>query len=63
MLRGFVLFGDDFAYVGLVASVASARHPCTALAAEFFIPSKVGVVFTDPPDAKTNGTHLIHGWS
>jgi hypothetical protein len=32
MLVGFVLFDDDFAYVGLVAAVASARHPCPALA-------------------------------
>ena len=60
MPRGFVLFGDHFAYVGIVASVASARHPRAALAPKLFVPSKIGVVLTDPPDAKTNGTHLIH---
>ena len=28
MPSGFVLCGNDFAYVGLVAAIASARHPC-----------------------------------
>ena len=61
MPRRFVLFGDDFfAYVGLVAAVASARHPCPALATELFIPSKIGVVFADPAYAKTNRAVLIH---
>jgi hypothetical protein len=32
MLGGFVLAGNDFAYVGLIAAIASARHPCPALA-------------------------------
>jgi hypothetical protein len=31
MLRGFVLFGDDFAYLGIFAPIASARHSCPIL--------------------------------
>ena len=57
MLRGFVLFGDDFACVGIFAPIASARHSRPAPAAELCTPSAIGMVFTDPPDAKTNGTH------
>jgi hypothetical protein len=48
MLGDFVLFGDDFAYVGLVAAIASARHPCPALATELFIPSKIWFSQTHP---------------
>src|SRR6266404_638466 len=48
MLRGLVLFGDDFAYVGLLAAIASARHPCPAPATKLFLPSKFGVVFAAP---------------
>jgi hypothetical protein len=43
MPSGSVLFGDDFAYVWLVAAVASARHPGPTLAPEFFIPRTVGM--------------------
>ena len=60
MLRGLVLFGENGAYVMLVTAIASARHPRSALAIELFIPSKVGVVFADPPYAKTDGTVFIH---
>ena len=59
MLRGFVLFGDDLCYIGLVPIVALARRPGPALAPKLFVPSKIGVVFADPPDAKANGTVLI----
>lgn len=61
MLRGgFVLFDKNCACVGLFAAVASARHPCPALATELFIPSAIAVVFADPPYTKTNGTVFIH---
>ncbi len=48
MLRGLVLFGDDFAYVRLVAVVAPAGHSCPALATKLFIPSAIGMVFAGP---------------
>jgi hypothetical protein len=32
MLDGFVLFNDNGAYVRLITAIASARHPCPALA-------------------------------
>jgi hypothetical protein len=41
MLCSSVLFGDDFAYVRLVAAIAPARHPCPTLATELFIPSAI----------------------
>jgi len=49
MVRGFVLFGDDFTDVRLVAAVASVWHPSPALAAKLYIPSAIGMVFTNPP--------------
>jgi len=58
MLRGLVLFGDDFAYVRLLAVVASARHPCPTLAAKLCIPSAIGMVFADPPKPKQMGQFL-----
>jgi hypothetical protein len=60
MLCSSVLFGDDFAYVRLVAAIAPARHPCPTLATELFIPSAIRMVFADPPHAKTDGTVFIH---
>ena len=60
MVRGFVLFGDDFTDVRLVAAVASVWHPSPALAAKLYIPSAIGMVFTNPPNAKTNGTVFVH---
>src|SRR5207248_2177566 len=60
MLRGCVLFGDDFAYVRVVAIIAFARHPCPALATKLCIPSAIGMVFTHPSYAKTNGALFIH---
>jgi hypothetical protein len=59
MLGGFVLFSNNFTYVRRIAAIASAGHSCPALATEPFIPSQIGVVFADPPDAKTNGGHLL----
>src|SRR5258707_7363235 len=56
---GFVLFDKNCACVGLFAAVASAQHPCPALATELFIPTAIGVVFADPPYTKTNGTVFI----
>jgi hypothetical protein len=32
MPGGFILFRDDFAYVGFFAAIAPARHPRPALA-------------------------------
>jgi 16S rRNA G966 N2-methylase RsmD len=60
MLGGFVLFGENCAYVGLIVSVALARHPRAAPASKHIIPNTIRVVFADPPYAKTNGTVLIH---
>jgi hypothetical protein len=60
MLRGLVHFGDDFAYVRVVAIVAFARHPRAALAAKLCIPSAIGVIFAHPPYAKTNGAGFIY---
>jgi hypothetical protein len=60
VLRGFILFGDDFGYVRLIAAIALARHPSPALAAKLCIPSAIGVVFAHPPYAKTNGAGFIH---
>ena len=60
MIDCLVLFCKNFADVGIVAAIASARHSCPALAAELFIPGKFGMVFADPPYSKTNGTAFIH---
>ncbi len=61
MLRGgFFLFDKNWACVGLFAAVASARHPCPALATELVILSAIAVVFADLPYTKTNGTVFIH---
>jgi hypothetical protein len=40
MLRGFVLFGDDFTDVRLVAAIASAWHPRPALTILTFRPKR-----------------------
>jgi len=60
MFRGFVIFGDDFAFVGLIAVIAPARHPCAALAAKLCIRSAIGMVSAHPSYAKTNGAVFIH---
>ena len=60
MLRGFLLFGDDFAYVRLVAVAASARHPCPTLAAEPFIPSANRGAFRRPTLCRNKWTVFIH---
>ncbi len=60
MLRGFVLFGDDFTDVRLVAVIASAWNPGPALAAKLCIQSAIGMVSTNPSYAKTNGAVFIH---
>lgn len=60
MLAGFVLFDDNFAYVGLITIVAPARHSGPALATDLFVPRKIRVVLADPPYAKTDGTVRIH---
>jgi hypothetical protein len=60
MPGGFVLFGENCAYVRLIVSVALARHPRAAPASKHIIPNTIRVVFADPPHAKTNGTVLIH---
>src|ERR1700687_3284130 len=45
---------------GLPCTIAFARHSGTALAPQFFVPCFVGMVFADPPYAKTNGADFIH---
>jgi len=58
MLRGFVLFGDDFTYVRVVAIIAFPRHPCLTLAAKLRIPSAIGMVFATHPTPKQMGQFL-----
>jgi hypothetical protein len=62
MPRGFVLFGDDCAYVGLVAIVAPAGHSCPALAT-FSSQARSGWFSHTHPVAKTNGTVFVHSKS
>jgi hypothetical protein len=55
------VFDKNFAYVRLVSSVASARLPGAAHAAELIVPCPIGMVLANPTDAETSGTVLIHG--
>src|SRR3977135_1815133 len=48
MRRGFVLFGDDFAYVGIFAPIASARHSRPAPAAKLCNQTPIGTLCQHP---------------
>jgi hypothetical protein len=51
--RRRILF-NDLADVRLFTGIAFAGHARAAVAADFFIPRLLRLVFTDPPDAVTN---------
>src|ERR1700694_1689191 len=61
MPRDNSVFGQDTACVRLIGIVAFAGNSRAALAALLSVPCPIGMVFADPPYAKTNRTLFIHG--
>src|ERR1700738_1226662 len=61
MPRNNSVFGQDTACVRLIGIVAFAGNFRAALAAWLSVPCPIGMVFADPPYAKTNRTLFIHG--